>query len=105
MGGQIRGMIKNTRRDLREIGEGKKEDKLGKEELWRQSGRKKKKWSKKIQDLENGQKKTMMRWGTYGTYMISYKSLGQGILREEWCHDLAKMPKSFFIFFSYLSRL
>jgi len=75
-------MIKNTRRDLREIGEGKKEDKLGKEELWRQSGRKKKKWSKKIQDLENGQKKTTMKWGTYRTHMMSYKSSGQEILRK-----------------------
>ena len=53
--------MKNTGGDLREIGEGGREDELGEKELWRQSGRKKKKWSKKIQDLENGQKKTMMR--------------------------------------------
>jgi len=33
LGGQIRGMMKNTGRDLREIREGRRKGKLGEEEL------------------------------------------------------------------------
>jgi len=69
-------MMRNIGEDLREIEENGKEDKLEIKELWRQSGKKKKKSSKKSQELGSGQKKTTMRWETYGTHTTSYKSSG-----------------------------
>jgi len=44
--------------------------------------RKKKKLTRKIQDLENRQEKIMMKWEILETHIINCeKSLGQGILR------------------------
>ena len=42
----------------------------------------------------------MTRWVIWLIHTMSYRknSLGQGNLREEWYHDLAKMAKSIFIF-------
>jgi len=79
---QIRGTTRNIGKDLREIGEDGKKNKLEIKELWRQSRKKKRKLSKKSQEIGSGQKKIIIRWGTYRTHTMSYKSLEQGILRE-----------------------
>ena len=58
--GWIKGMIKNIGEGWKGIGDSRKEGNQGKEK-WKQLQRKKKS-RKKIQELENGQKKTMTKW-------------------------------------------
>jgi len=60
LGSQIRDTTKNIGADWKEIGDGRKESNQEKEK-WKQFQRKKKS-GKKIQELENGQKKMMTRW-------------------------------------------
>ena len=58
--GQIKGTTKNIGEGQKGIGGSRKENDQGKEK-WKQLQRKKKS-RKKIQGLENGQKKTTMKW-------------------------------------------
>ena len=60
--GQIKGMIKNIREGWKGIGDGRKKSNQEKEK-WKQLQRKKK-LRKKIQELENKQKKITTRWAT-----------------------------------------
>jgi len=47
-----------------------------------------------------------MKWEILKTYTINCeKSLGQGILRGEWYHDLAKWLSHYLYFFSFSFHL
>jgi len=59
--GQIKGTTKNTREGWKGIGDNGKGDNTKEEKSWKQSKKRKKKSIRKIQELENGQKKTMKR--------------------------------------------
>ena len=58
--GQIKGTIKNIGKGWKGIGDSEKKGNQGKEK--QKQLQRKKKSRKKIQELENGQKKTMTKW-------------------------------------------
>ena len=61
MGRQIKGIMRNIRQSQRGIGDIGKEAELEGKEQWRQLKRKKKKLTRKIQNLENRQKKMIIK--------------------------------------------
>ena len=103
MGRQIKGMMRNIGQSQRGIGDVGKETELESEEQQRQLKRKKKKSTRKTQDLENKQKIMTMKWEILEIHTMNCeKSLGQEILRERQCHDLAKQLSHYLYFFSFL---
>ena len=106
LGGQTRDIIRNIGQSQRGIGDIGKKVELEGEEQQRQLKRKKKKLTRKIQDLENGQKKMTMKWEILETYMMNCeKSLEQEILREKWCYNLAKQLSHYLYIFLFSFRL
>ena len=82
--------MRNIRKDQKEIGD-RREKQQGEEKQQRLFKRRKKKSSKKNQELENGQKKTMMGQTTQLTYIMNCKEfLGTRKLKREQYYDLAK---------------
>ena len=73
MGRQIKGMMRNIGQSQRGIGDVGKETELESEEQQRQLKRKKKKSTRKIQDLENRQKKIMIKWEILEIHTINCK--------------------------------